>query len=145
MAKEVHDPQGCLKFWKRAAIAVMWLVGPILMGILAATVSGEHGSIVFVVIGLYVGVPGAISYLLLPLFSRFRRLGGLGRFVSYTVAATLPTVACASYVVMGDSRSTASLFFFMSGIAAGFACICAMLVAQVASLWVAQPRTQRFR
>src|SRR5882724_9999503 len=135
MATEGHDSR--LKFWKRTAIAVLWLVSPVLMGILAATISGEHGSIVFVVVGLYVGIPGAITYLLLPLLSPFRELGGLGRFVTYTVEAILPTVACAAYVVLASSRSTPSFFFFMSSIATGFACICAMLVTQVESRWLA--------
>jgi len=59
MDAEGHVSRGHLKFGKRAAIAALWLVSPVLMGILAATMSGEHGSIVYVVVGLYVGVPGA--------------------------------------------------------------------------------------
>jgi len=136
MDAEDHVSHGHLKFGKRAAIAALWLVSPVLMGILAATMSGEHGSIVYVVVGLYVGVPGAISYLLLPLLSLFRGLGLIGRIATYTVAGALPTVACAAYVALSNSRSTASLFFFMSGIAIGFACISAILATQVESRWL---------
>src|SRR5579863_6285421 len=103
MGADGHDSPGYLKFWRRAAVAVLWLVGPIFMGILAATISGEHGSIVLVVVGLYVGVPGAISYLLLPSLSPFRKLGQLGRFVTYTATAILPTVTCAAYAALTNS------------------------------------------
>ena len=137
MATEGHNSRGHLELWKRAAIATLWPVSSLLMGFLAATLSGEHGSIVFVVVGLYVGVSGAISYLLLPLLSPFRRLEGLGRIVAYTVVAILPTVACSAYVALSNSRLATSFFFSMSGIATGFACICAMLATQVESRWLA--------
>ena len=137
MAADGHDSPRYLNFWRRAAVAILWLAGPIFMGFLAATISGEHGSIVFVIVGLYVGIPGAISYLLLPLLLPFRKLGGLGRFVTYTVSAILPTVACAAYAALTNSRSTGSFFLFMSGIAIGFAGTCALLVMQIESRWLA--------
>jgi hypothetical protein len=137
MATDGHNSRGHLGPLKRAAIAALWPVSSLLMGILAAAFSGEHGSIVFVVVGLYVGVSGAISYFLLPLLSPFRRLESLGRIVTYTVLAILPTIVCAAYVVLSNSRLTTSLFFSISSIATGFACICAVLATQVESRWLA--------
>jgi hypothetical protein len=127
MATVGPDSPGYLKLWKRAAIAVLWLVGPVLMGILAASMMRRtwlgrlrcHRTVRW--------SPRGDSYLLLPLLSPLRKLGGWGRVVAYTVAAILPTVVCAAYVALSDPRSAASFFFFMSGVAAGFACICAVL------------------
>jgi hypothetical protein len=75
------DSSDHLRIWQRAVIAALWLISPALMGFLAAIISGEHGSVVFVVVGLYVGVSGALSYLLFPLFPPFRRLGA--RFTAW--------------------------------------------------------------
>jgi hypothetical protein len=137
MGIEGHNSGGYLELWKRVAIAALWPVSSLLMGFLAATLSGEHGSIVFVVVGLYVGVPGAIGYLLLPLLSLFRRLGVGGRIAAYTVVAILPTVACSAYAALSNSQLKASFVLLMSGIATGFACICALLATQVESRWLA--------
>jgi hypothetical protein len=137
MSIEAHNSGGQLELWKRVVIAALWPVSSLLTGFLAATLSGGHGSIVFVVVGIYVGVPGAIAYLLLPLLSLFRKLGSWGRIAAYTVVAILPTVACSAYAAFSTSQLKASFVFSMSGIAAGFACICAMLATQVETRWVA--------
>ena len=104
ISTEAHNSGGHLELWKRVVIAALWPVSSLLMGLLAATLSGEHGSIVFVVVGLYVGVPGAIVYLLLPLLALFRKLGSWGRIAAYTVVAILPTVACSAYAAFSNSQ-----------------------------------------
>src|ERR1700722_5578763 len=136
MAIEAHNSGGHLELWKRVSIAALWPISSPWLGFLAATLSGEQGSIVFVVVGLYVGVPGAIAYLLLPLLSLFRKLGSWGRIVAFTVVAVLPTVACSTYAALSSSQLKASFVFSMSGIATGFACVCAMLATQVESRWL---------
>jgi hypothetical protein len=136
MAIEAHNSGGHLELWKRVAIAALWPVSSLLMGFLAATLSGEHGAIVFVVVGLYVGVPGAIAYLLLPLSPLFKKLGSWGRIAVYTVVSILSTVACSTYAALSNSQLKASFVFSMSGIATGFACFCATLATQVESRWL---------
>jgi hypothetical protein len=54
MAIEAHNSGGHLELWKRVVIAALWPASSLLMGFLAATLSAEHGSIAFVVVGLYV-------------------------------------------------------------------------------------------
>jgi hypothetical protein len=123
-----------LKIWQRGVIAALWLIGPVLMGFLAAMISGEHGSVVFVVVGLYVGVSGVVSYLLFPLVPPFRRLGATGRMAAFAAGAALPTIAFSGYFAL--SGSTRTWFFnFESGLAVAFACICALLISQIEFRW----------
>lgn len=129
-----RDSLAQLKVWRRFAMAAVWLIGPVLMGILAATISGEHGSVLFVAVGLYVGVSGAVSYLLLPLLPRFRRLGGTQRIAVSAGVAALPTVVLSAYF----APSAAWFFNVESGTAIVFACICAIVVAQLESRWRTQ-------
>jgi hypothetical protein len=130
MSAEEQDSLDRLKIWQRAVIAAVWLIGPVMMGILVATISGEHGSVLYVVVGLCVGVSGAISYLLLPLLSPFRRLKGIGRIAVCAGVAVLPTVVFSAYVARsGSSR----FFYFTSGVAIAFLCICAVLVSLLES------------
>ena len=136
MPIEEQDSRDQLRIWQRSVIVSLWLIGPVVMGILAAIISGDHGSVVFVAVGLYVGISGAVSYLLLPLLSPFRRLGGTGRLAACAAAAALPTVAFSVYVALSDSsRSNVWSFYFEPGIATAFACICAVLVSQLESRW----------
>jgi hypothetical protein len=126
-----HDSRAQLKVRQRIAIAALWLMVPVLMGILAATISGEHGSVLFVAVGLYVGVSGVVSYILLPLLPPFGRLGGIQRIVVFAGVAALPTVVISAHF----ARSDAWFFNSESGTAIVFACICAILVAQLESRW----------
>jgi hypothetical protein len=132
-----------LKIWRRAVIAALWMIGPVLMGFLAAMISGEHGSVVFVVVGLYVGVSGAVSYLLLPLVPPLRRLGAIGRTASIAAGAALPTIAFSAYFAL--SGSSPWFFNFEAGLAVAYACICALLISQVEFRWRSeQPGSSRF-
>jgi hypothetical protein len=121
-----------LKIWQRAVIAALWMVGPVLMGFLAAMISGEHGSVVFVV-GLYAGVSGAVSYLFSWLVPPFRRLGAIGHATIIAAAAALPTVAFSAYFAL--SASSPWFFNFESGLAVAYACICALLISQIEFRW----------
>jgi hypothetical protein len=122
-----------LKIWQRAVIAALWMIAPVLMGFLAAMISGEHGSVVFVVVGLYVGVSGAVSYLFSWLVPPFRRLGAIGRATIIAAAAALPTIAFCAYFAL--SASSWWFFNFESGLAVAYACICALLISQIECRW----------
>jgi hypothetical protein len=106
------------------------------MGFIVAVMSREHASVGFIIVGVVVGISGAVSYLLLPWCPPFRRLSALGRLVTSAVTAALPTVAFGAYAAFSKSAplDVASLLNFTS-IAMGFASISAMLVARVESWW----------
>jgi hypothetical protein len=62
VAPSIPQPASLLTI---AKIVAVWLLGGPLVGVLLALMSGEFGSIGFVVIGLYVGVCGALFHALL--------------------------------------------------------------------------------
>jgi hypothetical protein len=124
MAIKVENVGG-LQVWKRFVIAVLWLVIPSLLGLIVATINHEHGSIGFVVLGIYVGASGAIGYMVLCLSPSFRRLKTRTRLIACTTAAALPVITIASYQSL----------FSAAGIAAAFACICGVTVAQLEARW----------
>jgi hypothetical protein len=126
---EPHDSRQSLKFWQRAVLALTWFVSSVSMGILCSLISGEHGSVAFVVVGLYVGASGATAYLLLPLLPPLARLGSLGRLITTATVAALPNVVFLLYAEMGFHRLT--------GAAVVFACISTALVMYIESRWLA--------
>ena len=77
--------------WRQILLAVpLWFLGCSLLGMLIATVYGEFGSIVFVIIGIAIGSCGGISHAALLLLSRFRALPALQRYISvWFVSMTL--------------------------------------------------------
>ena len=69
--------------WRRSlAAALLWFVGCSLSGFAIAAASGEHGSIIFVMFGVAIGVCGGISNASLILWFRFAGLPMLLRIVS---------------------------------------------------------------
>jgi len=69
--------------WRKSVlIGLLWPVGLTLLGIAAATASGEHGSIIFVAMGLIMGLCGAASHASLLLWARYRALPTLLRVLS---------------------------------------------------------------
>ena len=137
---EVPGPRTA-PLWRRLILAGLLPVCTVAIGA-AAIVGGDIGSIVFAVVGLYVGVAGFAAYLLMSLLIPYRRLGMLGRFATLAVAAALPPIACLAY----DSfywpyarsvppASIASGFYLMAGTAAVLAIIGAGVVTLVESRW----------
>lgn len=133
--------RGRLKIWQRAAVLALWIFVPIFLGVVRASFNGEHGSVVFVLVGFYVGIAGAISYLLFELIPQFRRLGSVWRLTISTVAAAMPTVifliydsfAPHTYPITPGAR--ASYLALMSGTATAFAFIAAIIITGIASGW----------
>lgn len=129
-----------LSIGQRGALAVLWPVSTVVMGFVAALISGEHGSLIFAMVGLYVGVAGASSYLLLPLVARYRNLGGPGRLATSAAAAALPTIAFLAYAWSGPPTqpgSVGAFFYLVAGPATVLACAGAMFVAKMESRWSA--------
>ena len=59
--------------WRLAALAsFLWLFVCTAAGVLIAVISGEHGSVVFAIFGLLVGISGAIASAALLLWPSFR-------------------------------------------------------------------------
>jgi hypothetical protein len=63
--KEVHYP-----VWRAIGIAALLVLAPTILGLVAAIVSGEHGSIIFLIFGLMAGGVLAASFLLLFIVRR---------------------------------------------------------------------------
>jgi uncharacterized membrane-anchored protein len=60
--------------WKVAIGAIaLWLVGCTLTGVIVAGAIGEHGSAIFAMIGLAVGIAGALTHSVFLFSLRFRR------------------------------------------------------------------------
>jgi hypothetical protein len=86
-----------------AKIAAVWLLGCPLAGVALALISGEFGSIGFVVIGLYVGVFGALFHALLSRRRGFLRQSyHLQVLTCATLAATPMLIFFFIAVPIGD-------------------------------------------
>jgi hypothetical protein len=73
-----------------ASVAAVWLVGCPLAGVLIGLLSGEFGSIGFVVIGTCVGVLGALFHVLLTRNAMFLRRSYPSQVVIAAAAPALP-------------------------------------------------------
>jgi len=113
------------------------------MGWIAASIGGGGASVIVLIVGIYVGISGAVSYLLLPLVASYRNLGRPGRLVASSATAALPPIAFLAYSVFtlptqpGAPGAHASFFYMVAGTATVLACISAVLVAYVESRWSA--------
>jgi hypothetical protein len=86
--------------WRRTAlVAAVWVLGCPIAGFVLALLSGEFGSIGFVVVGLYVGIVGGVGH---ALFSRAKWFVGCRYSLQVLIAAAaaaLPLLAVSLVVV----------------------------------------------
>jgi hypothetical protein len=128
-----------LKIWQRAALFALWIVIATLLGVIEAIIDAEHGSVVFVVVGLYVGIAGAITSLLLSFVPHFGRLTRVGRVLTSTVVASLPIVLFLTYDSFARTPypmtavARASYLALMGGTATVVAFIGAIVIAAIES------------
>jgi hypothetical protein len=128
---------------RRAALALLWPVCTVVMGWIAASIGGGGASVIVLIVGIYVGIAGAVSYVLLPFCASFRSLGRPGRLAVSTTAAALPPIAFLGYSVFslptqpGLPAAHASFFYMVAGTATVLACIGTVLVTYVESRWSA--------
>jgi ABC-type sugar transport system permease subunit len=87
---------------------ILWLAGCSLVGFLVATASGEHGSIIFLGLGVLIGAAGASAHAGLLLFGRFRRLPSLGQTLLVWATTAVILMALAVAFAM-DSNSPSKL------------------------------------
>ena len=79
--------------WRTVGVLVaLWVVGCTVAGIVVASGIGEFGSAVYVGVGFFVGVSGAIAHGLLLQLERFRRVGYLAQTFVLAATAGLPTL-----------------------------------------------------
>ncbi len=132
-----------ISLWRRAALALLWPICTVGMGWIGASISGGGASVIVLIVGIYVGIAGAVSYLLLPLVASCRSLGRPGRLAASTTAAALPPIAFLAYSVFslptqpGAPGAHASFLYMVAGTATVLAFIGAVLVAYVESRWSA--------
>jgi heme exporter protein D len=90
--------------WPQALLrSVLWLVLGPLLGVVAALVYGEFGSIIFVWMGAIVGVSGAIANAALMASARFMAAGRIAQWVYLAVGATLLPLLWAMATMRDDS------------------------------------------
>lgn len=105
--------------WKVASLATVWLVGCSLAGLVIAMINGEFGSIVYVIVGVFVGLSGAISHWLLVRRASFRRRSEIMKAVILWIGAMIIPLM---WTVIGALYSNAKVsgdyvFIFGGGIA----------------------------
>jgi hypothetical protein len=105
--------------WRVARLAMIWLFGCSLAGLIIAMINGEFGSIVYVIVGVFVGLSGALSHCLLVRRASFRRRSKVTKAMFVWVGAMIIPLA---WTVVGalDSNAKVSgdyVFIFGGGIA----------------------------
>ena len=74
--------------WRQVfGTAVLWFASCSLVGLLVAAISGEHGSILFAMLGVTIGSCGAVSHAALLFSTRFKRLPVLWQYMVVWLAA----------------------------------------------------------
>ena len=105
--------------WRVARLAVIWLLGCSLAGIIIAMINGEFGSIVFVILGVFVGLSGALSHCLLVRRASFIRRSEVAKAMIVWIGAMIIPLA---WTVAGALNSNAKVsggyvYIFGGGIA----------------------------
>ena len=119
-------------------LVALWIVGCSLAGVLAATFSGQFGSVVFVIVGVFVGLSGAISHCILVQLAAFRRSSNTVKTITLWIGAmTIPL----AWTVLGALDSTHPVgpnyvIAFSGGIAA-FALVASISITLYETRWSA--------
>jgi hypothetical protein len=122
--------------WRVAKLAAIWIVGCSFAGVVVAMVNGEFGSIVFAIVGVFVGLSGAISHCVLIRRVSFRRRSDFEKAAILWVAAM---VLPGAWAVFGALNSDAPidryyLIYFGGGIAV-FALVASVCIALFEARW----------
>jgi hypothetical protein len=116
-------------------IAALWVVGCSVVGFLAATYNGEFGSIVYVFIGVLVGISGAITHCVLVGRDAFRRRSDTFKAIALWIGAmTLPLV-WAGYGTLTSTRPIDGSYYVVFG---GEIAIIALIAAVAMMLFEAR-------
>jgi hypothetical protein len=99
MSDSASSTPNVLSWRTTALMGAVWLIGCPLAGALIGLLSGEFGSIAFVVIGTYVGVLGALFHVLLTRYAMFLRRSYPSQVVISAAAPALPLLLYSAAVV----------------------------------------------
>lgn len=87
------------KLWRSISSAcVLWLVGGAVGGMVPAAISGEHGSIIFVVLGVFTGICGAVTHGCLLPTTWFRQQEKLAQVTTLWIGTLFLFLTAASIV-----------------------------------------------
>lgn len=112
-----------------ARVAAIWVLGCPLVGVLMAVLSGEHGSVGFVAIGLYLGVVGGIFHALLTRSVWYRRLDYPLQVLTAAACASLPLLALS---LAGSPETSAVGFLITFALPiCGFAAVAAWVAVEM--------------
>jgi hypothetical protein len=100
-------------------LTAIWILGCGFVGLVAAMIDGEFGSVVLVAIGLFTGISGAIAHCILIRSVGFRRRSQLGQVLTLWAGAAALPVAWASLGMLNATRPVPwqYLIYFVGGIA----------------------------
>jgi len=124
--------------WRQILVAVLlWFVGCSLAGIFLAVLSGEFGSIGFVIAGVAIGSCGALSHAALLLVRRFRALPGLQR------RAAIWFVSMAAFLALGVSLSWSASDLSMMSLYVAVPTLLAAIGVDLVLVWPAVAAARR--
>jgi hypothetical protein len=103
-----------------AKIAIFWLIGCSAVGIIAATINGEFGSIIYVGVCVLVGLSGAIFHSVLARRPSFLRLSPVPKAAILWIGAMIIPMAWAILGALTSNVRTdmSYVVLFFGGIAA---------------------------
>jgi hypothetical protein len=87
----------------------VWIIGCPAAGSLIAMMSGEFGSVLFAILGLYVGILGALASLILWRSRWFRALQYTGKVALCSLVVSIPILALLRF----EDTSTAARVFLV--------------------------------
>jgi hypothetical protein len=90
------DHHGPSYSWRQTfRAALLWLGGCSVIGFVAASISGEHGSIIMFGFGVVIGITGAICHVALLSIGRFRSANRMSKAFLLGIATTALLLVCA--------------------------------------------------
>ena len=113
--------EGSRASWSKIAkLAASWLFGCSAIGFVVASINGEFGSIVFVIVGVFIGLSGAICHSVLTRRPRFARQSAVAKAAILWVGAMIIPMA---WTILGALNSKVPVgaryvVFFCGSIAA---------------------------
>ncbi len=108
---------------------LVWLGTGILIGLVAAFLSGEHGSIAFVIEGLFVGMSGGFAHVALLALPPFRHRSPWVQTVVVWLAAVALFILGATVMLSSLAEAISVVGRYLAGPA---------LVASAASSWLVE-------
>jgi hypothetical protein len=121
-----------------AKLAAIWIVGCSFAGVVVAMINGEFGSIVFVIVGVFVGLSGAIAHCVLIRRGSFRRRSNFEKAAFLWVGAMVLPGAWAVFGALNSHAPVGSPYLiYFGGLIAVFALVASVCITLFEARWSA--------